>query len=111
MVSQAEVRRKMRVRAQVRSQDRARLSVHRSLSHIYAQIIDDQTGTTLAASSTLSLKVSGNKTEAARAVGQDIAQKALAHGITKVVFDRGSSRYHGRVKALAEGAREGGLEF
>ena len=101
----------MRVRARVRAQSRVRLSVHRSLSHIYAQIIDDQTGTTLAASSTLSLKATGNKTEAAQAVGRDLAQKALAQGVTTVVFDRGSYKYHGRVKAVAEGAREGGLEL
>lgn len=91
--------------------DRLRLSVFRSARHIYAQVIDDTTGTTKAEASSKSLGLSGNKTEQAKAVGAALAERALAAGITKVVFDRGSFRYHGRVKALADGAREGGLEF
>ncbi|HEY8349675.1 MAG TPA: 50S ribosomal protein L18 [Clostridiales bacterium] len=96
--------------------ERPRLNVFRSLKHIYAQIIDDTTGTTLVAASTMeqSLKdkvtYGGNK-QAAREVGKLVAQKALEKGIKKVVFDRGGYLYHGRVKELAEGAREGGLEF
>ncbi|AEB12445.1 50S ribosomal protein L18 [Marinithermus hydrothermalis] len=104
-------RRKFRTRNKIKRSGRLRLSVHRSLKHIYAQIIDDEKGHTLVASSSLALKLSGTKTEVARKVGEDIAKKALEKGITKVVFDRGPFKYHGRVKALAEGAREGGLEF
>ena len=91
-----------------------RLNVFRSLKNIYAQIIDDDKGVTIAAASSLdaSLKdtYGGNK-EAARAVGKLIAEKASKAGITEVVFDRGGYLYHGRVKELAEGAREGGLKF
>lgn len=96
--------------------ERPRLNVFRSLKHIYAQIIDDTTGTTLVAASTVEKEIKdkmpygGNK-QAAREVGRLIAQKALEKGIKKVVFDRGGYLYHGRVKELAEGAREGGLEF
>ncbi|MER3480638.1 MAG: 50S ribosomal protein L18 [Meiothermus sp.] len=104
-------RRKLRVRNRVRNAGRPRLSVFRSLQHIYAQIIDDTQGITLAAASSKALGLSGNKTEVAKKVGQAIAQAAKAKGITQVVFDRGSYKYHGRVKALADGAREGGLEF
>ncbi|RDI95856.1 50S ribosomal protein L18 [Meiothermus sp. QL-1] len=106
-----EERRKFRVRNAVKASGRLRLSVYRSLQHIYAQIIDDSQGRTLAAASSLALKLTGNKTEVARKVGLAIAEAAKAKGITKVVFDRGAYKYHGRVKALAEGAREGGLEF
>ena len=93
--------------------DRPRLSVYRSLSHIYAQIIDDLQGKTLAAASTLEKGTGKAKTkiEAARAVGASLAKKALAKKIDKVVFDRGTCKYHGRVRALAEAAREGGLQF
>ena len=104
-------RRKFRVRNAIKSPGRLRLSVHRSLHHIYAQIIDDSKGETLAAASSVALKLSGNKTETAKKVGQAIAEAAKAKGITSVVFDRGSFKYHGRVKALANAAREGGLEF
>jgi len=96
--------------------ERPRLNVFRSLKHIYAQIIDDTTGTTLVAASTMEqalkdkVTYGGNK-QAAREVGKLVAQKALEKGIKKVVFDRGGYLYHGRVKELAEGAREGGLEF
>jgi len=95
---------------------RPRLSVFRSSQHIYAQVIDDARGHTLAAASTLdegvrkSAKTGANK-EAAAAVGKLVAERAKAAGVDKVVFDRGSYLYHGRVKALADAAREGGLEF
>ncbi len=91
--------------------DRPRLAVFRSAAHIYAQIIDDKAGKTLVASSSTELKTKSAKTDTSVAVGTAIAEKAKAKGITKVVFDRGGYRYHGRVKALAEAARAGGLEF
>lgn len=109
------IRRHLRVRKKVRGTlERPRLSVFRSLKHIYAQIINDDEGRTLVAASSLSPEIQGlkgTKTEIARAVGRLLAQKALEKGITKVVFDRGGYKYHGRVKALAEGAREAGLIF
>ncbi len=96
--------------------ERPRLCVFRSLSNVYAQIIDDTTGTTLVAASTLDEALKGKiefggNIEASTAVGKLIAEKALAKDIKQVVFDRGGYVYHGRVKALAEAAREGGLEF
>lgn len=91
--------------------ERPRLAVFRSAKHIYAQIIDDTKGITLCSASTLTVETEGTKTDAAKAVGAAVAQKALEAGITKVVFDRGGNIYHGRIKALAEGAREAGLEF
>ncbi len=91
--------------------ERPRLAVFRSTQHIYAQIIDDTVGNTLVAASTLDVKVEGSKTEAAKAVGAAVAKKALEKGIDKVVFDRGGNLYHGRIQALAEGAREAGLDF
>lgn len=111
----ARLARHARVRKKISgTPERPRLCVFRSLKNIYAQIIDDTTGKTLVAASTLDkdLKGSygGNK-DAAKAVGVSVAKKAAAAGITKVVFDRGGYVYHGRVAALAEGAREGGLEF
>ena len=93
---------------------RARLSVHRSGRHIYAQVIDDEAGKTLVAASTLEKDArakTGATTDAATEVGKVIAERAKKAGVTKVVFDRGGFLYHGRVKALAEAAREGGLEF
>ncbi len=90
---------------------RLRLSVFRSARHIYAQLIDDTTGTTVAAANSKELGLTGNKTEQASKVGKALAERALAAGAKSVVFDRGAFRYHGRVKALAEGAREGGLDF
>ena len=92
--------------------ERPRLAVFRSLKHISAQIIDDSTGTTLAAASSLekSIDTKGNA-EGAKAVGAKLAQRAKEKGINAVVFDRGGFQYHGRVASLAEGAREGGLEF
>ena len=111
-------RRRTRLRFQLRrnSGGRARLSVFRSGKHIYAQVIDDVAGKTLAAASSLDralreqLKTGADK-DAATAVGKLVAERALAVGITAGVFDRGSYLYHGRVKALAEAAREGGLAF
>jgi len=110
-------KRRIRVRKKVfGTAERPRLNVFRSLNHMYAQIIDDERGITLVAASTLSpelrgkLKRGGN-IEASKAVGELIAKKAIAAGIKKVVFDRAGYIYHGRVKALAEAAREGGLDF
>ena len=108
-------RRRQRVRTalKARSGGRPRLSVHRSGRHIYAQIIDDAAGKTLAAASSLvkGQKSIGATVDAAAQVGKDIAERAKAAGITTVVFDRGGFLFHGRVKALADAARENGLEF
>jgi large subunit ribosomal protein L18 len=95
------------------SQERPRLAVFRSLNHIYAQVIDDQQGHTLvaAASTEKDLKGKGGNVEGAKLIGKTVAQRAKEKGITKVVFDRGGYLYHGRVKALADAAREAGLEF
>ncbi len=113
-----QIRRRARLRYQLRQKSggRPRLSVFRSGKHIYAQVIDDAAGTTLAAASTLDKDLKGNlKTgadkDAASAVGKLIAERCKVAGVTAVVFDRGSYIYHGRVKALAEAAREGGLDF
>lgn len=113
----ARKKRHLRVRNKVvGTSERPRLSVFRSLNHMYAQIIDDSTGRTLASASTLDesikkkLKGSGNK-DGAKAVGELIAKNAVAAGIKQVVFDRGGYIYHGRVKELAEAARNSGLEF
>jgi large subunit ribosomal protein L18 len=101
-----------RVRKNVRGvADRPRLAVFRSSNHIYAQVIDDDRGHTLASATSLELKSGDTKTVTAKAVGEAIAKQALAAGVTKVVFDRGGYKYHGRVKALAEAARSGGLSF
>lgn len=113
----ARLRRHDRVRKTVLgSAERPRLNVFRGLSEIYVQVINDQVGHTLVSASTidqeLRAKMEGlKKTEQARLVGRAVAERAKAKGITKVVFDRGGYRYIGRVKALADGAREGGLEF
>lgn len=108
-------RRHLRVRQRVAGNaDRPRLVVFRSLKHIYAQLIDDQLGHALLGVADTSEGIAEgqtDKTAKAKAVGQLLAQKAKAAGITAVVFDRGGYLYHGRVKAVAEGAREGGLEF
>jgi large subunit ribosomal protein L18 len=93
-----------------------RLSVFRSLKHVYAQIIDDVAGHTLVSASSLDPEIRDqiaglSKTEQARAVGKRLAEKALSKGVTRVVFDRGGYLYHGRVKALADASREGGLQF
>ncbi len=103
-----------RVRGKVSgTPERPRLNVFRSETNIYAQVIDDTTGKTLASASSLEKGFShdGTKTDAARKVGKLVAERAKAKGIEAVVFDRGGYLYHGRVKALAEGAREGGLQF
>jgi large subunit ribosomal protein L18 len=109
-------KRRQRVRTALRAKGgtRPRLSIHRSGQHIYAQIIDDAQGRTLASASTLEKDVrdvTGATTDAATKVGQRVAERAKAAGVTAVVFDRGGFLFHGRVKALADGAREGGLEF
>jgi len=92
--------------------ERPRLNVYRSLNHIYAQVIDDQKGETLVSASTMALKVkTGGNIAAAKEIGKAVAEKAVAQGIKKVVFDRGGYLYHGRIKALADAAREAGLEF
>ena len=106
------VRRHARVRKKVSgTAERPRLSVYRSEKNIYAQIIDDVAGTTLAAATSLEIKDGGSNKETAAKVGKLIAEKAIAAGIKGVVFDRSGYIYHGRVQALADGAREGGLEF
>jgi large subunit ribosomal protein L18 len=110
-------RRKLRIRKKVNGNtERPRLSVFRSARHIYAQVIDDTTGTTLAHASTLSKEVRGalgeaNKSEAARQVGKLIAELCKSKDISRVVFDRNGYLYHGRISALAQAAREAGLEF
>ena len=116
--NQAAARRKARVRRAIRARayGKPRLSVHRSSKQIYAQIIDDKQGVTIVAASSLekdqraALKT-GATVEAAKVIGKLLAERATAKGIKDVVFDRGGYIYHGRVKALAEGAREGGLNF
>lgn len=103
-------RRKLRVRSKM-NKSMPRISVFRSLNHIYAQLIDDAKHATLASSSTLELsKVQGDKKTVAHAIGVDLAKKAKQLGIEAVIFDRGSFLYHGRIKALADGLREGGLK-
>jgi large subunit ribosomal protein L18 len=110
--AQQGIRRKERTRAALAlHQDLPRLSVHRSLRSISAQIIDDATGTTLAAANDHVLKASGTKTERAAQVGAEIAKLALAKKIKAVRFDRGARRYHGRIAALADAARTAGLTF
>jgi large subunit ribosomal protein L18 len=106
-------RRRVRTSLRARSGGRPRLSVHRSGRHIYAQILDDAAGRTLAAASTLvkGEKGSGANVAAAAEVGRTLAERARAAGVTAVVFDRGGFLFHGRVKALADAARESGLEF
>jgi large subunit ribosomal protein L18 len=106
------LKRQKRTRAKLKaSKDRPRLSVFRSNKFIYAQIIDDENGKTLVGVSEKELKEKGIKTEKAKKLGEILAKKAIAKKIKTVVFDRGSYGYHGRVKAFAEGAREGGLVF
>lgn len=114
---EARQRRHLRVRKKVvGTPERPRLAVFRSLHHIYAQVIDDSAGKTLLSASTVEpelrkeLKSTGNA-EAASRVGKLLGERAVAQGITQVVFDRGGNLYHGRVKALADGAREAGLVF
>lgn len=112
--NKSRLNRHKRVRAKITGTSaRPRLNVFRSLNHIYAQIIDDAKGVTLVAASTVDKDFDGygGNSEAAKKVGLDLAKKAADKGITEVVFDRGGYLYHGRVKELAEGAREGGLKF
>lgn len=113
----ARNRRHQRIRMTISgTPERPRLNVFRSLDHIYAQLIDDVAGHTLVSASTLDKKLASeiegkSKKEQATLIGKTVAERALAAGIKQVVFDRGGYLYHGRVKALADGAREGGLEF
>jgi len=113
----ARLRRHRRVRKRVvGTSERPRLNVFRSLSHIYAQVVDDSQGHTLVSASTIDPEVEARlrgltKTEQASVVGKVLAERALSQGISRVVFDRGGYAYHGRVRALADAAREGGLEF
>ena len=114
--AQERRRRRLRYRLRVRGGGRVRLSVFRSGRHIYAQVIDDAQGRTLASASSLEKEMrdelrTGADKEAATAVGKRLAERAVAAGVTEVVFDRGPYLYHGRVKALADAAREGGLQF
>ena len=109
-------RRRQRVRTSLRKRGgtRPRLSIHRSGRHIYAQVIDDVEGRTVASASTLEKDVRGTTgatVDGAGDVGRRVAERAMAAGVTRVVFDRGGFLFHGRVKALADAAREGGLEF
>jgi len=113
----ARKRRHDRVRKKVSgTAERPRLNVYRSLDNIYAQVIDDSTGNTIVSASTVDKDLRGQleslkKAEQAEAVGKAVAERALAKGVKEVVFDRGGYPYHGRVKALADGSREGGLVF
>lgn len=115
--NEARQRRHLRIRRGVRGTTaRPRLSVFRSLAHMYVQIVDDGEGRTLATASTLDPEIrapaeAANKSAACKIVGQLIARRAQERGVRRVVFDRGGYLYHGRVRAVAEGAREGGLEF
>ena len=108
---------RQRIHARIREKlsgtaERPRLNVYRSLNHIYVQVVDDQKGETLVSASSLELKLkSGGNVAAAKEIGKAVAEKAVAKGIKRVVFDRGGYLYHGRVKALADAAREAGLEF
>lgn len=118
-ISKDKIRRRIHSRMRQRMQgtaERPRLNVYRSLNHIYAQVIDDTTGTTLAAVNTAQggtkgAKRTGGNIARAKEVGKAIAQRAQEKGVKKVVFDRGGYLYHGRIKALADAAREAGLEF
>jgi large subunit ribosomal protein L18 len=108
---------RQRIHARIRERlagttERPRLNVYRSLNHIYAQLIDDEKGQTLVSASSLALKLkTGGNVAAAKEIGKAVAERAVAKGIRRVVFDRGGYLYHGRIKALADAAREAGLEF
>ncbi len=108
---------RQRIHARIRQKlagtaERPRLNVYRSLNHIYAQVIDDQKGETLVSASTLQMKVkNGGNVAAAKEIGKAVAEEAVSKGVKQVVFDRGGYLYHGRVKALADAAREAGLKF
>ncbi|HXX37421.1 MAG TPA: 50S ribosomal protein L18 [bacterium] len=115
--NEARQRRHLRIRRVISgTADRPRLSVFRSLAHMHVQLVDDSAGRTVAAASTLDSEIrsqakGGSKSDASKLVGQLIAKRARERGVRQVVFDRGGYQYHGRVRAVAEGAREGGLEF
>ncbi len=110
--NQTRQRRAKRVRAKIKGADgRPRLSIFRSLSYIYAQIIDDEKGITLVSFDSRKIKGGKNNIETARKIGQEIAKMAASKKIEKIVFDRKGYKYHGKIKALAEGAREEGLQF
>jgi large subunit ribosomal protein L18 len=105
-------RRKLRVRKVLKNNtDLPKISVFRSLNHIYAQVVDMVAGKTVASCSSLEIKASGSKKEAARIVGKELAKRAIENGINAAVFDRGSYLYHGRVRELADGLRDGGLKI
>ncbi|MFQ5492837.1 MAG: 50S ribosomal protein L18 [Candidatus Dojkabacteria bacterium] len=105
-------RRKRKVRGVISGKaGRPRLSVFRSNNHIYAQLVDDESGKTLVQASDVKMKTKGAKSDMAKAVGSELAKKAKTKKISKVVFDRNGYKFHGRVKSLAEAAREGGLKF
>jgi large subunit ribosomal protein L18 len=104
-------KRQLRTRNKVKASGRVRVSVFRSNKYIFAQLIDDKKNVTLVGVSEKNLKTKGTKTEKAKALGLLLAEKAKSKKVTKIVFDRGSYAYHGRVKSLAEGLREGGMEF
>ena len=115
--SEARSKRHQRIRSRIaRTPERPRLNIFRSLSEIYAQVIDDEAGKTIVSASTIDHEIRDgldgkNKTDQARQVGKMLAERAKAKGVRGIVFDRGGYRYSGRVKALADGVREGGLEF
>jgi len=115
--SEARIKRHARVRIRIQgTPQRPRLSVFRSLSEIYVQVIDDQAGQTIASASTIDQELRGKmdglkKSDQAKLVGKAVAERAVSKGVKAVVFDRGGFKYTGRVKSLADGAREGGLEF
>src|SRR6202790_1429985 len=115
MIKRNEIRQRIHSRIRVKlsgTGERPRLNVYRSLNHIYAQVIDDQKGETIVSASTLAMKSkTGGNVAAAKDVGKAIAERAVEKGVKSVVFDRGGFLYHGRIKALAEAAREAGLEF
>jgi large subunit ribosomal protein L18 len=115
-ISKDEIRQRVhtRIRRKLKgTTERPRLAIFRSVAHIYAQVIDDQTGQTIvsAASTDKSRKITGGNVAGAKAIGKLVAERAKEKGVSKVVFDRGGYLYHGRVKALADAAREAGLEF
>ncbi|MEK7653223.1 MAG: 50S ribosomal protein L18 [Patescibacteria group bacterium] len=110
--NQIQLRRKKRVRAKISgTKSRPRLSVFRSLKHIYAQLIDDEAGKTIVSASDGEVKTGKTKTEKAAGLGKIIAEKALAKGVKQAVFDKGEAKYHGRIKAVADGARNAGLKI
>ncbi|MFQ3574857.1 MAG: 50S ribosomal protein L18 [Cytophagales bacterium] len=115
-MANTKLSKRLKIKKRIRSRvfgtpERPRLSVFRSNEEIYAQVIDDLSGTTIVSASSLKLKVEGDKSKIATEVGKTLAKVAKEKGVEKVVFDRNGYLYHGRVKALADGAREGGLQF